>query len=137
MRNPRDIILSPVVSEKSYDLIEDLNTYTFEIDPRANKTEVNIETAVPVTDNTFVLISPQANLGDKGLWYTIPEGSGQIVVDLENSRGLRLKDKSDGKEYLDFFQFFASMPLGFNHPKCRKINRGRNLHKRGPASGKG
>lgn len=40
MRNPRDIILSPVVSEKSYDLIEDLNTYTFEIDPRANKTEV-------------------------------------------------------------------------------------------------
>jgi L-lysine 6-transaminase len=40
-----------------------------------------------------------------------------IVVDLENSRGCRLKDKADGKEYLDFFQFFASMPLGFNHPK--------------------
>jgi large subunit ribosomal protein L23 len=40
VKNPRDIILSPVVSEKSYDLIEDLNTYTFEIDPRANKTEV-------------------------------------------------------------------------------------------------
>ena len=40
MKNPRDIILNPVVSEKSYDLIEDLNTYTFEIDPRANKTEV-------------------------------------------------------------------------------------------------
>ena len=40
MKNPRDIILSPVVSEKSYDLIEDRNTYTFEIDPRANKTEV-------------------------------------------------------------------------------------------------
>jgi large subunit ribosomal protein L23 len=28
------------VSEKSYDLIEDLNTYTFEVDPRANKTEI-------------------------------------------------------------------------------------------------
>jgi large subunit ribosomal protein L23 len=40
VKNPRDIILSPVVSEKSYDLIEDRNTYTFEIDPRANKTEV-------------------------------------------------------------------------------------------------
>ncbi len=40
-----------------------------------------------------------------------------IVVDLENSRGCRLKDKADGREYLDFFQFFASMPLGFNHPK--------------------
>lgn len=40
-----------------------------------------------------------------------------IVVDLENSSGCRLKDKADGREYLDFFQFFASMPLGFNHPK--------------------
>ncbi len=40
MKNPRDIILSPVVSEKSYDLIEDHNTYTFVIDPRVNKTEV-------------------------------------------------------------------------------------------------
>lgn len=40
MKNPRDIIFAPVVSEKSYDLIEDSNTYTFEVDPRANKTEV-------------------------------------------------------------------------------------------------
>ena len=40
-----------------------------------------------------------------------------IVVDLENSQGARLRDKSTGKEYLDFFQFFASMPIGFNHPK--------------------
>ena len=34
------MIIRPVVSEKSYDLIEDHNTYTFEIDPRSNKTEV-------------------------------------------------------------------------------------------------
>lgn len=40
MKNPRDVIITPVVSEKSYDLIEDSNTYTFEVDPRANKTEV-------------------------------------------------------------------------------------------------
>ncbi len=40
-----------------------------------------------------------------------------IVVDLERSRGLRLRDRADGREYLDFFQFFASMPLGFNHPR--------------------
>jgi len=40
VKNPRDIILSPVVSEKSYDLIEDHNTYTFVVDPRVNKTEV-------------------------------------------------------------------------------------------------
>ena len=40
MKDPRDVILNPVVSEKSYDLIETSNTYTFEVDPRANKEEI-------------------------------------------------------------------------------------------------
>ncbi|MFQ5947360.1 MAG: 50S ribosomal protein L23 [Acidimicrobiia bacterium] len=40
MKDPRDLILEPVVSEKSYDLIEDQNTYTFLVDPRVNKTEI-------------------------------------------------------------------------------------------------
>ncbi|MEN8041523.1 MAG: 50S ribosomal protein L23 [Actinomycetota bacterium] len=40
MKNPRDIILEPVVSEKSYDLVADNNTYTFIVDPRTNKTEI-------------------------------------------------------------------------------------------------
>ena len=39
-KNPRDIIFEPVVSEKSYDLIQDLNSYTFVVDKRANKTEI-------------------------------------------------------------------------------------------------
>ena len=40
MKDPRDVIREPVVSEKSYDLIEDSNTYTFVVDPRSNKTEI-------------------------------------------------------------------------------------------------
>ncbi len=40
MKNPRDIIFEPVVSEKSYDLVSDFNTYTFIVDPRSNKTEI-------------------------------------------------------------------------------------------------
>lgn len=44
MKDLRDIILAPVVSEKSYDLIEHNNTYTFMVDPRSNKSE--IKTAV-------------------------------------------------------------------------------------------
>lgn len=40
MKNPRDIIIEPVVSEKSYDLIEKNNTYTFVVDKRSNKTEI-------------------------------------------------------------------------------------------------
>lgn len=40
-KNPRDIILRPVVTEKSSGLM-DLGKYTFEVDPRANKTEIKI-----------------------------------------------------------------------------------------------
>ena len=39
-KNPRDVIYEPVVSEKSYDLIQDFNTYTFVVDKRSNKTEI-------------------------------------------------------------------------------------------------
>ncbi len=39
-KNPRDIVFEPVVSEKSYDLIQAVNTYTFVVDKRANKTEI-------------------------------------------------------------------------------------------------
>jgi len=38
-KNPRDIIFKPVVSEKSYGLIDE-GKYTFEVDPRSNKTEI-------------------------------------------------------------------------------------------------
>lgn len=40
MKNPRDIIFQPVVSEKSYDLVDANNQYTFIVDPRSNKTEI-------------------------------------------------------------------------------------------------
>ena len=40
-KDPRDVILSPVVSEKSYGLI-DQGKYTFVVDPRSNKTEIKL-----------------------------------------------------------------------------------------------
>ena len=40
-KDPRDIILAPVISEKSYSLI-DQGKYTFEVDPRSNKTEIKL-----------------------------------------------------------------------------------------------
>ena len=39
MKSYRDVIIRPIVSEKSYAGIEQ-NTYTFLVDPRANKTEI-------------------------------------------------------------------------------------------------
>ena len=39
VRNPRDVLLAPVVSEKSYGLLDE-NKYTFLVSPDANKTEI-------------------------------------------------------------------------------------------------
>ncbi|TML39768.1 MAG: 50S ribosomal protein L23 [Actinobacteria bacterium] len=39
MNDPRDVILRPVVSEKSYALLDE-GVYTFVVDPRATKTEI-------------------------------------------------------------------------------------------------
>ena len=38
-KDPRDVIIRPVVSEKSYGLIDE-GKYTFQVDPSANKTEI-------------------------------------------------------------------------------------------------
>lgn len=38
-KDPRDVIIAPVVSEKSYGLIDE-GKYTFQVDPSANKTEI-------------------------------------------------------------------------------------------------
>ncbi|TNU73836.1 50S ribosomal protein L23 [Miniimonas arenae] len=40
-KDPRDILLAPVVSEKSYGLL-DAGKYTFLVHPDANKTEIKI-----------------------------------------------------------------------------------------------
>ena len=40
-----------------------------------------------------------------------------MVVDLYRSRGARLYDSRARRSVLDFFTFFASSPIGLNHPK--------------------
>lgn len=40
-KDPRDILIAPVVSEKSYGLLDE-GKYTFVVDPRSNKTEIKI-----------------------------------------------------------------------------------------------
>ena len=38
-KDPRDVIIKPIVSEKSYNLIDN-GKYTFEVAPDSNKTEI-------------------------------------------------------------------------------------------------
>ena len=40
----------------------------------------------------------------------------KIVLNLKNSTRNKLVDEKTGDTYIDFFTFFASSPLGFNHP---------------------
>lgn len=48
--------------------------------------------------------------------YTIGDGM-DIVYDHKKSHGSYLYDSKTDKEYLDMFTFFASLPIGHNHPK--------------------
>ncbi|MAW71798.1 MAG: 50S ribosomal protein L23 [Actinomycetota bacterium] len=50
MRDPRDIIIAPVISEKSYDQLEE-NVYVFKVNTSASKPEIRraVETIFEVT----------------------------------------------------------------------------------------
>ena len=42
-----------------------------------------------------------------------------IVIDLQKSHGCVMVDALEGKEYLDCYGYFATLPVGHNHPKMR------------------
>ncbi len=48
--------------------------------------------------------------------FMLADGS-DIIPDLRTSQGCHLVDSATGKSYIDFFNFFASCPIGVNHPK--------------------
>jgi L-lysine 6-transaminase len=45
-----------------------------------------------------------------------------LVMDLEKSHGSWIVDARDGRKYLDFYTFFATAPLGHNHPRLREAD---------------
>lgn len=66
---------------------------------------------------TNTLISPQDVLATIGR-YMLADGE-HLIVDLRRSHGPYLRDEATGREYLDFYSYFASQPVGHNHPKLR------------------
>jgi L-lysine 6-transaminase len=42
-----------------------------------------------------------------------------LVLDLERSKGRRLKDARGNRWYLDLFSCFATLPVGLNHPRMK------------------
>lgn len=53
--------------------------------------------------------------------YLLVDGF-DFVMDLHESKDFKLRDLRSGNEYLDFFTCFASIPIGFNHPKLATVN---------------
>lgn len=51
----------------------------------------------------------------------------RVVMDLEKSHGAAFIDARSGEEYIDFFSFFASNPIGFNHPRLSEPDFERKL----------
>ena len=49
--------------------------------------------------------------------HMLTTGMMPLILDMEKSRDVRLVDQASGREYLDFFGFYASSALGMNHPK--------------------
>ena len=68
MKDPRDIIYRPVISEKTYGLLDE-NKYTFEVDPRANKTQIRqaIEEIFDVTVTGVNTMNRQGKRKRRGL----------------------------------------------------------------------
>ena len=69
--DPRDVILAPVVSEKSYSLLDN-NTYTFQVHAGANKTE--IRQAVEAIWNVKVLSVNTINRKGKTKRFRFTQG---------------------------------------------------------------
>ncbi len=49
--------------------------------------------------------------------HLLTKGMMPLVLDMEESRGVRLRDEKTGRTFIDLFGFYASSPLGMNHPK--------------------
>jgi L-lysine 6-transaminase len=52
--------------------------------------------------------------------HLLTKGMMPMVLDMEESRGVRLRDEKTGRTFIDLFGFYASSPLGMNHPKMTR-----------------
>jgi hypothetical protein len=50
------------------------------------QTEVRVRPDVSVDGNTFVLLSPEANLGPRALWYIVNQQNNEVIIRMDRSR---------------------------------------------------
>lgn len=83
MKNPHDIILRPVLTEKSYDQLAD-RKYTFLVDVKANKTEIKkaVEDIFGVKVEGVTTIRQQGKLKRQGIFVGRRPTTKKAVVKL-------------------------------------------------------
>jgi large subunit ribosomal protein L23 len=83
MRDPRDIIQKPVVSEKSYALL-DAGVYTFVVHPDANKSEIRdaIQTIFGVKVLKVNTLNRQGKKKRRGRWMGVRPNTKRAIVTL-------------------------------------------------------
>ena len=88
MTNPRDVLLRPVVSEKSYGLLDE-GKYTFIVQPEANKTQIRLAVeavfGVKVT-NVNTVNRPGKRRRTRYGWGKRPDTKRAIVTLAEGDR---------------------------------------------------
>jgi len=72
--------------------------------------------SMPKTDKTFDFEKVHVDEVHDVLDQSILKDGFPFVVDLQASEGSYLVDARGGRRYLDFFNYFATQPIGHNHP---------------------
>lgn len=93
MKDPRDIIYRPVISEKTYGLLDE-GKYTFEVDKRANKTEIKqaIETIFDVHVTRVNTLNRQGKRKRRGLIVGKRNDVKRAIVSLAEGDEIELFD---------------------------------------------
>jgi large subunit ribosomal protein L23 len=83
LMDPRQVVIAPVVSEKSYSLIED-NKYSFRVHPRAHKTQIRqaVEELFDVKVESVNVLKVQPKPKRRGLSRGKKPGWKKAVVQL-------------------------------------------------------
>lgn len=94
MKSPYDVIIKPVLTEKSYDYIP-VKTYTFIVDKRANKTEIRqaVEAAFGVKVDSVHTVNRMGKMRRMGMHQGRRPATKKAYV--------KLKKDSKGIEFFD------------------------------------
>ncbi len=92
MRDPKEIIKRPIITEKTSDLMAKDNKYTFAVDKKANKTEVKyaIKTLFNVEVEKVNILNVRPKRRRVGRYEGLKPGYKKAVVKLASGNSIEL-----------------------------------------------